>query len=53
METEKRLGIIGVGNMGESLLKGWLKAGLTEPELIRVFDLSSERRKMARQSISR
>ncbi|MBW1952676.1 MAG: pyrroline-5-carboxylate reductase [Deltaproteobacteria bacterium] len=49
METEKRLGIIGVGNMGESLLKGWLKAGLTEPELIRVFDLSSERRKMARQ----
>ncbi|MFP3868030.1 MAG: pyrroline-5-carboxylate reductase [Desulfobacteraceae bacterium] len=49
MRIGKWLGIIGLGNMGEALLKGWLQAGLTLPEQVKVFDLSPERRELARQ----
>ncbi len=33
-----RLGIIGVGNMGAALLRGWLQAGLLPPEDIMIAD---------------
>ncbi len=32
MATGTKLGIIGCGNMGEALLKGWLEAGVTTPD---------------------
>lgn len=49
MDTGQRIGIIGFGNMGEALLKGWLAADLARPEQIMIFDPSSERLEAARQ----
>jgi len=49
MDTGQKIGIIGFGNMGEALLKGWLSADLARPEQIMIFDPSSERLEAARQ----
>ena len=40
-----RLGILGVGNMGEALLKGILQKNAVEPEKILLFDQSADRLK--------
>ncbi|RLA89472.1 MAG: pyrroline-5-carboxylate reductase [Deltaproteobacteria bacterium] len=49
MAIAKKLGIIGVGNMGQALLKGWLAAGLAAPDQTRIFDLDPQRRELVRQ----
>ena len=43
MQTEIRIGFIGGGNMGEALIKGFLRALLVEPGNIFTFDVSDDR----------
>ncbi len=37
-----RVGVLGVGAMGSALVKGWLGAGLLQPEQIRAYDVATE-----------
>jgi pyrroline-5-carboxylate reductase len=39
----RKIGVIGVGNMGAALIKGWLTQGLARPEQIVVADNSIDR----------
>ncbi|MCK5527913.1 MAG: NAD(P)-binding domain-containing protein, partial [Candidatus Latescibacteria bacterium] len=45
MIQNKRIAIIGVGNMGEALVGGIVKTGLLDPARIVVFDADRERLK--------
>jgi len=44
MLTGRRIGVIGVGNMGAALIKGWLENGLVASRHLVVFDQAVERR---------
>lgn len=43
MSIEKKLAVIGVGNMGSALTRAWLQAGLIEPASICLADADTER----------
>lgn len=43
MHRETNIGFIGGGNMGEALIKGFLRTPLVEPDRILVFDVSADR----------
>jgi pyrroline-5-carboxylate reductase len=43
MSIDQRLGFIGVGNMGEALVKGLLQSGAARPEQLWVSELTAER----------
>jgi pyrroline-5-carboxylate reductase len=49
MILEKKIGIIGVGNMGTALLKGWLETGLADPGRLYIFDTAPERLEIVRE----
>ena len=50
MEAIKTLAIIGVGNMAEALLKGWLSAGLITAGNTRAVELVPQRRDYIKQA---
>lgn len=37
-----RVGVLGVGAMGSALVKGWLQAGLLQPQQIRAYDVATK-----------
>ncbi len=43
MNIEKKLGIIGLGNMGEAMISGIIKSGEIKPEDIYCYDIDSEK----------
>ena len=43
MLAGRTLGVIGVGNMGSALIRGWLNAGLVKPEEIFMADRETEK----------
>ena len=43
MPTGRKIGVIGAGNMGTALIRGWLKAGLAQPTDIFIADAVPER----------
>jgi pyrroline-5-carboxylate reductase len=43
MLAGRKLGVIGVGNMGTALIRGWLKAGLIKPEEIIIADRETDK----------
>ncbi len=47
MKELKRLGIIGVGNLGYALIRGFVQSGTAMPENISVFDIEPSRREAA------
>jgi len=43
MALGKKLGVIGAGNMGSALIRGWLRAGLADPAQIFIADAVPEK----------
>jgi pyrroline-5-carboxylate reductase len=43
MLVGRKIGVIGAGNMGTALIRGWLKAGLAQPTEIFLADVVTER----------
>ncbi len=43
MLAGRKIGVIGAGNMGTALIRGWLKAGLAQPTDIFIADSAPER----------
>ena len=43
MLAGRKIGVIGAGNMGTALIRGWLKTGLIQPTDIIIADSSAER----------
>ncbi|MGQ9922119.1 MAG: pyrroline-5-carboxylate reductase family protein, partial [Desulfobacca sp.] len=43
MRIGQQLGVIGVGNMGAALVRGWLASGLVEPGDLLVADADNRR----------
>lgn len=43
MPINKQLGVIGIGNMGQALVRGWLKAGLVTPPNLWLADVEPEK----------
>lgn len=44
MLGERRLGVIGMGNMGAALVRGWLESGLLQPGDLMIADADAQRR---------
>jgi pyrroline-5-carboxylate reductase len=44
MEFDKRIGIIGIGKMGEALISGLIRSKLTDPSKVGVSDINLERK---------
>jgi pyrroline-5-carboxylate reductase len=43
MLAGRKIGVIGVGNMGTALIRGWVQAGLAKPTEIFIADTATER----------